>query len=285
MIDSERGITPQTIEDRLMPERKILTRVRDAAEQLRDLTVNTFNNSKDASFNSLQKAWYTHTTSLFLLESVAAKTLSSVDPNFATAWKGLAGTLFSAALASQLEQVLRGRISQFPVGEHMDIQVLRFKWPKEKQLSDGTTIKPGSKIGVIHFDRNLPTADEKESERGFSRKLYESGKNSLEELAFLCEANDPRLAGIEGFYGLSHIAGPLAKRLGFDIFETSDPLKLIFAQVLGKRLVGKVVNNNPNWQKLAKNYKSPKEAFISRQKLVALFGSTSKAPQNNKIPV
>ena len=101
-----------------------------------------------------------------------------------------------------------------------------------------------------------------------------STKSSLENLAAWCEANDPLLEGINVFYGVSSLAaGPQAKKLGFEIHEIENPLKKAIMKHVGKTIIRRMSGANSGWHQYKKTQRVPKEAYISREKLVSLYGS------------
>jgi hypothetical protein len=140
-------------------------------------------------------------------------------------------------------------------------------------LSDGTIINVGDRIGTIHLLRQLPKIDEKDSLNVVTRGLYQSVRGSLEELAALSISHDPRLEGVEAFYGASHVAGPLARRLGFDVVRIED-----WSDRMTETLISQTIvfwkSPHKNWIDRWKQIKGKEaqEAYISKRKLVQLYG-------------
>ena len=128
------------------------------------------------------------------------------------------------------------------------------------------------KIGEIHFDRNIPFIKRNEAVVGFVRTLFSSFQEELTELAFLCRENDKRLKRVQSFFGLSHIAGPLARRLGFDVSAIRNPLTRYEVTASNKQLISEIVSYHPSWTMFEKNFKPAQRAYISRNKLVQLYG-------------
>lgn len=265
---------PSIVETGVRTESERSSEFRTIAEQIGGHTKHTLENAKNISKQFLEKTWYSHSTSLFYLESVVIKSLSLLYPELRAEGKMLGVGLSLAGFSTNVDNVVKKLTTKIPVGEHMDVIMGRFRSIKNKELSDGSVVKPGSKVGVIHFTRNLPIMD-KQSNVAFSRQLFRSGEESLNNLAGLCEANDPRLEGVEFFYGWSHLAGPIAKRLGFDVFDIANPIRRLGPKFVNTFLAGGL-KDTPTFQRINYIFKTPREAFISRQKLVELYGSTTK---------
>lgn len=144
-------------------------------------------------------------------------------------------------------------------------------------MSDGQEVRPGQRVGELHFTRNIEPLAKDTDVISYARMLYRSGEKSLEELAVKCEQNDPAFEDINVFYGVSHIAGPLAKRLGFDIFRITNPVNRFLATYLAKKgMEDEFTGNSQQWELFKRNFKSPNFAYISRQKLIELYGERSK---------
>lgn len=160
------------------------------------------------------------------------------------------------------------------VGHHMNVKVKEYPYYNGPiLLSDATAIIPGDRIGQIHLLRNLPKLNREDDLLKITRKLYQRVLESMEELAALSENNDPRLDGVNAFYGTSHLAGPLATRLGFDVRKIDDSLERNIETFFGRTLVF-CRSSHKNWGdkwKQVKN-KEAQNAFISRRKLVQMYG-------------
>ncbi len=180
--------------------------------------------------------------------------------------------LLKLGMISMTEEQMGFR-GYFNVGNHMSIHPSGYHAFKERELSDGAIIHPGQKLGVIDLLRNIPILDSDTKLLTATRHLYNSVSQDLHELAFLCQSNDPRLNGVEAFYGISHFAGYLAERLGFDSFKLRNPLKRLFPKVIEKQMVKEHAGENKDWKKIKNKNKDIYEAFISRQKLVDRFGT------------
>jgi len=157
------------------------------------------------------------------------------------------------------------------VGEHMSIHVGHFRNPLSKELEDHTIIKAVKKIGIIDIERNLPKLSEKESLVGITRMLFRETESDLKELALMCKAGDPRLEGLDIFHGVSHLAGPLAKRLGFDVYDIANPVERVASSLIGRLISSDVGAKNEEWRKYQSKFKSAREAYISRSKLIRLY--------------
>lgn len=167
-----------------------------------------------------------------------------------------------------------GELEELAVGEHMEVIIRRYRSSRQKHLSDGTIIRPGDKVGEIHFSNDIPELQENENMIGFARRLFVSARESMQHLAQLCQDNYYQTDGVVAFLGQSHIAGPLAKRLGFDIFEIRNPITRLISTELSYVTAKESAYRNPTWQQFRTNFKSAKEAIISRDKLVQTHGNT-----------
>lgn len=160
------------------------------------------------------------------------------------------------------------------VGEHMNVRVRKYPYTTPVVLSDGIAIVPGEKVGVIELLRDLPKISTHDNILLVTLNMYRSVQNSLEELAGLSERNDPRLDGIEAFYGSSHTAGPLARRLGFDVREIEDKNDRI-AETIASQLVVFFHSPHKSWLRRWKqvNSKVAQDVYISRNKLIQMHGN------------
>lgn len=154
----------------------------------------------------------------------------------------------------------------------MTIQPTIFFDPIPRALSDGFLLRPGHRIGRIHIIDNLPILGMNDNLLGATREIYRSTVLSLTQLAELCQNDDRKLSRIKAFYGISHLAGPLAERLGFDVFDIRSETIRKAHHIAGYVLAHKVGGYNTEWNRTKGNFKSPKEAIISRNKLVDLYG-------------
>jgi hypothetical protein len=151
-------------------------------------------------------------------------------------------------------------------------------WPDERQqvlqLSDGRVLTPETPMGKIDIVRNLPTLAPNANPLSFARELLSSSVESLTELAGMCERGDRRLAQVEAFGGVSHLAR-VGGRLGFTVFDIADGDQRSAATRISKGVAESVARNNRAWQELKANYKPARIAFISRMRLIKEFGSSA----------
>lgn len=173
-------------------------------------------------------------------------------------------------------------LDSISVGEHMNVDVMKYRG-KNLSLSDGTTVSNEDIVGQMHFYRNLPQL-RNNNIIAYTRDLYESASESLKSLARRCQKEDPRLSGVTAFYGESHIAGPLAKRLGFDIYDINNPLYKLFVYYGSKNVVDDTTKESRSYRAWKENFKPPRQAYISRAKLVELFGEKPKEPVPELLP-
>lgn len=89
----------------------------------------------------------------------------------------------------------------------------------------------------------------------------------------MCQQNNPVLKEIDIFYGASHIVRPFIEKLGFDIFDIENPFRRIRLRREGYNFVRHIAGGNLQWQRTKRNFRDPREAFISRAKLVELYGN------------
>jgi len=172
-----------------------------------------------------------------------------------------------------------GRQEKVHLGDHMTLTIGRLPIERDIQLSDGAVLRQGDAVGVIDFIENLPRLSEEDNLMGFVRRLFKSAKGSLSELAVLCREDDTRLQGIEYFWGKSHLAGPLAKRLGFEVFEveyTSPLIKKIDISV-ARAHVRLVAGDNEEWDQVKDYIKPQRHAIISRERLMAMYADLENA--------
>jgi hypothetical protein len=273
MSDTE---PPPPIETRLSTEQKPISDFRGVAEKLGDYTSEILTGAKNSGQKFLEKTWYSHQVSLFYLEGAVLKAIGIAVPEARLAGKAWTQLGVVAIIENLAKTVKVGEIN---VGEHMTVSVEVFRDFAHKELSDGSILRPGQKIGKIDFLRKLPTLKEGDNLLSFTKQLFRSGEQSLRELAELCEKNDPRLGDVEFFWGISHLAGPLAKRLGFDVFDIANPIKRLGYKALGKGIAYSIAKKNKHWQMFEKNFKAPHEAVISRGKLIELYGSKSETTE------
>jgi hypothetical protein len=227
---------------------------------------------KDSFDKILQKTWYTHNMGLFYMEAIGVKSLALLTPEFRSELLKASSILnYAGALASFEDAYLATR-TKIKLGEHMSVRIGHYRHIAGRELSDGNVVSGGAKVGVIDFMRNMPTLDKHDNLISLTRDLFDSAQTSLIELAKLCNSEDPRLEDINTFYGVSHLAGPLAVRLGFDVFDIRNPIDRSMYKMLGKGIVTTIAKKNSSWQRLKSNFKDPREAFISRQRLINLYG-------------
>lgn len=157
------------------------------------------------------------------------------------------------------------------IGTHMSIYRRRHHALLSRKLSDGTKIFPGDRLGEIHLMRNIPKPDDPTKFHTYSRHLYGDIQQDLRQLATMVRF-DPGYSDIKAIYGFSHLAKPIAKRLGFDIFHGRNPLKKAFFHlvILGDRQEFKVV---PREKGLLSFFKSANFAYMSRGTLLKKYGN------------
>lgn len=165
------------------------------------------------------------------------------------------------------------------VGQHMDITMGYSAvdvWPNESMpmltLSDGTVVTPQTSVGKIDIVRNLPTLGDNTNLLGFTRELLKSSKQSMEELAYICQTQDNELEGVEVFAGVSHLARS-AGRLGFTVFDIDNVEDRRKATAVSKSIAKSVAQRVEAWQELSENYKPAQIAFISREMVIDRFGT------------
>ena len=166
-------------------------------------------------------------------------------------------------------------------GSHIRAYPAKFYLWGSRQLSTGERVHPGDMVGMFHFDRRLPFPDPQTSLATHTIRTFERFKDSLGGLARVCESDHPLLEGLNVFYFVSHWSGPLMERMGFDIFEIKNPIRQWLHNEYSKRWTAQFGYHDPSWKgfeewkKAVENSKGVREAFISRQKLIALHGSQS----------
>lgn len=169
------------------------------------------------------------------------------------------------------------------VGEHMTVtsETAAECWPgksaKSIVLDDLTEIRPKTPIGRIDLVRNLPRLDTSGSVIAFTRSLMTSTVQSLRELAQACQNREEQLVPLQAMAGMSHLAR-MGKRFGFTVFEIEDKVDQEWATRVSRSVSEKVAGNNHAWQKLAAYYKPAEIAYISKDRLVELYGP--EGPQN-----
>lgn len=229
---------------------------------------------KDKSKNAINRILYSHTMSLFCLEAFISKAAGVYkhDENLIDLGKR---KIIAAELKGLNGVVKKVKTDSVLVGDHMTFRRTNYTGFASKELSDGEIVRPGDRIGEIDFVKDVPKLGKDANLFVFTRYLYNSAQKSLRELAELCAENDPSVDGIKAFHGTSHLVGPLAKRLGFDIYEIANPIKRAVYKKWGKAIAKNVAGESLMWQEYQKNFKPPREAYISRSKLVELFGNNS----------
>ena len=264
------------------PEQKTYSKLKTIAEQLGSHTRNVIDGIGEIGNKFLERTWYTHSASLLLLESIAVKTLSLVaTPEISSKGKMIGVGFWTSGIAALLEEdVVKAIKDKVNVGNHMSIHLGHYRTPFGKELSDETVVRPGQKIGIIDILRNLPSLEKDENLLAITKKLYRESEADLRELAKMCQDNNPSLEGVEVFYGVSHLAGPLAKRLGFDVFDIANPLKRTGVTLTGKLIAAGYGWKNKQWREYQSKFKSAREAFISRKKLIELYGE--KNPEEDQ---
>jgi hypothetical protein len=289
---------------------------KDVAETVGTLTRESLERSLHLSKTVAERIHYGHTWSLMLLESALTMGMARVEgmsfENMSLAGSSLL-VLTATKAGAELYQRVKGE--QVLIGKYGVMHVEPYRAVRSRPLSDGTTMTPGDKVGIIDFARGIPFKNEHESIFSYTKNLIRTADVSFIELAEMCETDDPRLSDVNFFGGRSHLAGPIAKRMGFDVFDVANPLHRYFEARRGKDRVKKQVSfekgSNPNnpegrevdqkgeepqkaeenskteseskkemvvdqkWKEMEKNFKDPRDAYISRQKIIELYGSQS----------
>ncbi len=161
---------------------------------------------------------------------------------------------------------------QVMVGDHMSFHSEYYQAITARELSDGVKIYPGDKLGELEFLMDINTLQPEENLFQHIRELYTSAQVSLQKLAQLCQQNDPLVKNIVAFHGFSHLAGPAAVKLGFDTAKISDPILRFAVSMDAMDSAKGTASENHMWREFKKNFKTPREAFISRQTLVSRYG-------------
>lgn len=256
-------------------------RVKNAAYVLGDEALSAISSEKSKTFfrSLLEKTYYRHTFSILLLEAYTIASLSQLSAAHSAEMSKFLAIPAAITAFKWIENKIRTpKATSEPIafaGHHMKIYEQIFRDIRTRKLSDGYVVHPGEKVGLVTFDRYIPIMKKDENLVVFTRQLIKGAEDCLKSLAKKCEGNDPALAGINVFYGASHLAGPLARKFGFDIFEIADPFKRAEARYRSKDIAADVAGENEMWQRIQQNSsgKDPREAFISKQKLIELFGS------------
>jgi len=215
---------------------------------------------------------YRHSSTMLLLETAALQVASRVDNSLYT-------PLFWLSISKAGRIVFERLFGEYifnkslKIGKYLDLEVMKYRSLRSKQLSDGTIIQPGDKIGVFEFNNNrIKNLEPEDDFFHHIRDLYFSTKISFHNLALLCLNKDPLLEGVTAFYGVSHLAVKGAK-IGFDVGPVSNPLLKLIVDRFGRIDEREVVSDHPMWEQCRKQHRTPMEAFISRKRLVELYGS------------
>lgn len=269
MLDTESA--PNTHFTPAVERTTIPSRVRGIVSLIDNISANAIRQSllNPKLGMTLEKTFYKHIASLYLLDRVVFCSL-------------LAASRIPGVEQKLEDKYLKQEARSFRVGKHMIVFPNMYTDKKPIPLSDGTVISQYHHLGELHFSEDLPTLEQGGNLVTFTRQLYGAATESLEELAHLCQDNDPRVIGLAFFYGESHIAGSLAKKLGFDIHEISNPFRKLMQYYKGRWLVEQIAGKNPTWRHWKKNYKPPQRAYISRKRLVELFGR-KPVPESPKV--
>lgn len=145
----------------------------------------------------------------------------------------------------------------FKIGNHLTIipPILKKRLP-EANIE--------GRLGEIFILRNLDNVLNDDKKSSLKRKIdfFKNIKSDFKKLAETCEKNSS-LKKIDYFYGYSHLAGPLAKRFGFNVYEIKKPLKKWWTT-----LQSSISAKNLDGWKVKRNYKPAMLAVISRKKLL-----------------
>ncbi|AKM81342.1 MAG: hypothetical protein UT13_C0001G0381 [Candidatus Pacebacteria bacterium GW2011_GWF2_38_9] len=145
----------------------------------------------------------------------------------------------------------------YALGEHGRISFQYYTGPR-KILSDGTFIKPGSKVGEINLTKNIPKHKNLNTHE-FSIELLKDFLDGLVQLAQDFK-NGKFPDDICAIVGVSHLVGHrIGQKLGFDIAEP-----LLHEKVLAT-LVG--LNISKDDRALRSKWKNTQKAFISVKKI------------------
>ena len=149
------------------------------------------------------------------------------------------------------------RKESYVLGEHGRVFFQYYTGPK-KILSDGTLIKPGSKVGEISLTRNISKRAKLNSYE-FSVELLKDFLDGLIQLAQDFKNGDfPN--DICAIFGISHLVGhSISQKLGFDVVEP-----LLHEKILAT-LVG--LNMSTRENVLRSKWKNTQKAFISVKKI------------------
>lgn len=262
----------------------------EVAETLGTLTRQSLERAAHLPGTVAERIHYGHTWTLMLLESALTMGMARVE-GMSFENLSLAGTSLLVLTATKAGAELYERVKgeKIQIGSYGELHVEPYRAVRSRTLSDGTIMKPGDKVGIMDFAHGILSKAEEESLFSYTKKLIRSAELSFIELAQLCEVDDPRLAGVSVFGGRSHLAGPVAKRMGFDVFDIANPLHSHFETWRGKKRVQRQVSYykkpddtgsieavvDQKWKEMEKNFKDPRDAYISRQKLLELYGSQS----------
>ena len=178
----------------------------------------------------------------------------------------------SLVAAGSLSVLYKKWWREIEVGQHMVLKPERFVHFKKVRLSDSTDVSPGELVGRIHFSSNFNELHEDTSIVTYTRELVKSGQESLGLLAEMCQEDKRAVKDINVFWGRSHLVGKFTERFGFDTMPVNNPLNRSFTKFWAKDCAREVVGNHPEWKRFEKNFRDPRDAYISREKLIAVFG-------------
>jgi len=273
-------------------ERGLREKIGDTASKVAELTylAITSEKAKTAYRFILEKTYYRHTATLLLLEATAISTFSHMQNPDAPILNSLYALPIGISAFKWLEGKIRtpkstDRELAF-AGKHMRVFEQIFYDLQTRNLSDGYTVHPGDRVGMLTLDKDVPIMKPEENTAVFARKLIKETENCLKELAIKCEKQDPALDGINAFFGLSLLAtGPLAKKFGFNSFNIEDPFRKAWAHYKSHDIAKDVAGKNDMWERAQKQPREVQEVYISRSELVRLFGSnTVGIPETQQIP-
>lgn len=145
----------------------------------------------------------------------------------------------------------------YTLGEHGSIFFRYYTGPR-KVLSDGTLVKPGSKVGEINLTKDIPKKANLNVHE-FSVELLKDFIVSLIKLA-QDSKNGKFPDDIHAIFGVSHLVGDsISRKLGFDVMR---PL-------LHEKISGVLVGLNMSTRKnvLQSKWKNTQKAFISVKKI------------------
>lgn len=244
------------------------------AKNISDYTVKKLEVVKEITQNLVERTIFTHRSTLLYLESIIIKTFNiSQDSNYLNVISKLLYSLGIVVSFQEIKEMLSNRIN---IGDHMEVYATKFRSPLNKKLEDGTTIYPGDEVGMLDITRDIPTLGKSDNLITVTKQLFFGVEKDLAELAKVCQQDNSPFKNISVFVGISHLSNQWGKRLGFDVFEISDPLEKLLVNLNGIIMSSRGNFSNKEFRKHLLNFKSAKEAYISKQRLIELYGNDTE---------